>query len=279
MAKGEHDGDGIIGDRPKPKSQTEGLGLFDSVPILEAHDPSTAPVIGRAVQVDDGFAMEITEEGRRFMEQPIDGDADEEDEDGGWAVNRDHADSLWDVSEPEAPDVPGTPDLSHEVARAKVASLASEVDRRVMGEPDDNPTDPTKPPAPTDAERLVAIERVKAAIVDDIIRLADKRRGLPLAQAGVTADDAHELAHKRPEAALIGAKGRAWSWLGPWLASLARRGQLATFRVEGVPVTRRSNRDKAHGNAHAVYLHPLDPRSPGQPRAGLASAGDSLTDT
>lgn len=279
----EHDGDGIIGDRPKPKDEDLGplfaVAAPDDTPGIQAIEgkPVTnnaGDVLGRITSVaEDGTIHgELNEAGVDFVERM---------QSRGLSVGFNAT-----ASPPEGKEqcvecggrrmVYGGGDgpslcIGCEGTgwMTKGGSLL-EAELAALG-PDDNPTDPTKPPAPTKAERMVAIEKIKAAIVDDLVAIADKRRGLPLAQAGVTADDAHALAEKRPESALVGQSGRAWSWLGPWLGSLGRSKVLEPFRVEGIPVTRRSNRDKAHGNSHAVYLHPLDPRSPGQPRAGLAT--------
>lgn len=206
--KSDHDSDGVIGDKPKPKDQTEGLGLFDA-----ARDESA--VLGKVTNVrEEGGEvvadLELNDKGRQFLadihssaiveggatQDPsgfLDGgeDMDDEDEDSGWAINRDHADSLWDSSDP--PCMCGNPKTNgpHDIHSPHGCS--------VRVDPEDNPTDPTKPPAPTDAERMVAIERVKSEIVDALLAIADKRRGLPLAQAGVTAEDARALADTRPE--------------------------------------------------------------------------------
>lgn len=126
---------------------------------------------------------------------------------------------------------------------------------------DEVPIDPRKPEPPTKAERLEAIERVKAATLEPLVRRARARIPDPRERAGVTADDVWELAQGIPAAALLGSAPRAWSWTGPWLGALARAGTLAAYMIEGIPVTRRATtRDASHGNAHRVYLHPDDPR-------------------
>lgn len=47
---------------------------------------------------------------------------------------------------------------------------------------------------------------------------------------------------------------RALSWIGPWLAALAKRGVLARRMDDGVEVRRRSERAQSHGNLQLVYV-------------------------
>lgn len=118
--------------------------------------------------------------------------------------------------------------------------------------------------------RTGAIERAKGIVLPHLIALAAARIGNPIPTAGVTADDVFALmrVHAPNWLGLIGTDGRSLSWMGPWLAGLARRGALAAFFVEGVPVSRRATeRDASHGNAHRVYLHPDAPRVVGGPRS------------
>jgi hypothetical protein len=202
-----HDEDGIIGTRPKAKPVDLGPLFADAAPpILETHDPKTAPVIAHAETNDAGEVV------ARFVE--------------------------------------GAGEIVRQLTEREI------------------PEDPTRPEPPTKAERLAAIEKVKAEVVGPLVARARKRIGLPLPSAGVTADDVWELAQSVPAAALVGAGARAWSWTGPWLGALARAGALAPFYVETVPVTRRATvRDESHGNPHRVYLHPEDPRAPGGARS------------
>lgn len=119
-------------------------------------------------------------------------------------------------------------------------------------------------------DRAAAIDRAKDLVLDHLCARAKGRVGLPIASAGVTADDVWDLlnAHASAWLALIGTDGRSLSWVGPWLAGVARSGRLAPFFVEGVPVSRRATRrDASHGNAHRVYLHPDDPRVVGGARS------------
>lgn len=134
--------------------------------------------------------------------------------------------------------------------------------------PEPPPTVPDFSIVPTKAERIAAIERVKAHVVDHLCARAKSRVGLPIASAGVTADDVWDLGRNAPAAALLGVADKAWSWTGAWLATLARAGRLGGFFVEGVPVTRRATlRVESHRNAHRVYLHPDDPRVVGGARS------------
>jgi hypothetical protein len=148
------------------------------------------------------------------------------------------------------------------------AAPAPDPEPEIPAAVDEVPLDPRKPEPPTKAERLEAIERAKREVVDALCQRAKARLGLPIADAGVTADDVWELAQRIPAAALLGSEGRAWSWTGAWLLTLARAGRLSPFMVEGIPVTRRATtRDASHGNAHRVYLHPDDPRAIGGARS------------
>lgn len=65
-------------------------------------------------------------------------------------------------------------------------------------------------------------------------------------------------------AALLGTGQRAFSWVGPWMAQLAREGKLREFCLAGQVVRRRSTRPDSHGNLQIVYLHPRDMRAVGR---------------
>lgn len=108
-------------------------------------------------------------------------------------------------------------------------------------------------------ERLEAIERCKGLILEPLLARALERKDRDEAP-GVTGDDVHELLDAIPQSALIGSQPKARSWIGPWLASLARRGRLAPFEIMGMAVKRASTRPQAHGNPQTVYLHPSDRR-------------------
>lgn len=119
----------------------------------------------------------------------------------------------------------------------------------------------TKAPAstrpPTDREQ--AIQRLKDAVLEPLLARAVARKDR-FESPGVTADDVVQLAKGNHWSPLLGSGQRAWSWVGPWLASLAREDQLREYRVADQVVRRRSIRPGAHGNLQIVYLHPTDHR-------------------
>ncbi|HKW09726.1 MAG TPA: hypothetical protein VJO33_05055 [Gemmatimonadaceae bacterium] len=49
---------------------------------------------------------------------------------------------------------------------------------------------------------------------------------------------------------------RAYSWVGPWLASLARAGKLAPKMAGPVHARRKSDREASHSNSQLVYVAP-----------------------
>lgn len=127
----------------------------------------------------------------------------------------------------------------------------------------DQPPPPAPPrgaPAGLNDDRHYAIARLKDAVLPLLIARAERRKDAPTSP-GVTADDVVEIAQPVAFAALLGTGQRSWSWVGPWLASLARAGQLAEFVLAEQVVRRRSKRPDAHGNLQIVYLHPSDVRA------------------
>ena len=245
----KHDGEGIIGDRPEPdlgplfRSSTETPKTIWGFPVVESADLQTPDIVlGAEVEA---LAIEVDRlvMGSAPATCGICGDS---------------------FGEGEAPVL--CFDLSRGAVHAECARDRGllDVERPV----DSVPLDPRKPEPPTKEERAAAIERVKAAVIEHLCTRAKARVGLPLASAGVTADDVWDLGRHVPAAALLGTADKAWSWTGAWLAKVARAGRLAPFFVEGIPVTRRAVlRDRSHGNAHRVYLHPDDPRVVGGARS------------
>ena len=124
---------------------------------------------------------------------------------------------------------------------------------------------PPAPDARVGSDREDAIARLKEEVLPALLRRALARANadeLP----GVTADDVLQLCKGHPQSALIGTGQRAFSWVGPWLTSLARSGALVEYRLGTYVVRRRSTRPGAHGNLQIVYVHPSDRRAaPGQP--------------
>jgi hypothetical protein len=109
-------------------------------------------------------------------------------------------------------------------------------------------------------ERAELRERIKAKVLPDLLKRARDRKNLD-ENPGVTADDVHELARLAGHDTALGDEMRAWSWVGPWLNGLARRGMLGELRDGGQVVKRASTRDGAHGNPQQVYLDPSDYRA------------------
>lgn len=115
-------------------------------------------------------------------------------------------------------------------------------------------------PEPQDADRAFAIAKIKECAFDELLARARTRRDRQQ-MPGVTADDIVQLAQHLPYAALLGDRQRAWSWVGPWLAAIARDGKLSEFVLGGQVVRRRSMRKESHGNLQIVYLDPTDLRA------------------
>lgn len=98
------------------------------------------------------------------------------------------------------------------------------------------------------------------------IRARDQERLLPIVTAlaarrgaeGITASEVITEAVLR--GVLTGQETavsqRALSWIGPWLAQLARRGTLAPLTRAGMVVRRRSDREASHGNLQVCYVAP-----------------------
>lgn len=225
-----HDGEGIIGDAPKPREQDLGPLFAGSLPVRRCG------LCGREFRTGEAFELHPTLggiclspcqpkaiDGRDVLDSPGPVDAE------SLTIIRDNADGSADVWLPKTDDVP---------------------------------IDPRKPEPPTNVERLEAIERVKAEVLPHLLARARFRRDDDDARAGVTADDVWEIARGFAPSAIVGTSPKSWSWTGPWLASVARTGALAPFLVGGYPVTRRSKlRDESHGNAQRVYLDPTDRRA------------------
>ena len=118
----------------------------------------------------------------------------------------------------------------------------------------------TAPAAEEPSDRDFAIGRLKELVLAALVERALARRDR-IENPGVTADDVLQLCAGHPQSALVGSGQRAWSWVGPWLAQLAKGGALVALEHEGAPVYRRSTRPDSHGNLGRVYVHPLDRRS------------------
>lgn len=229
----DHDEAGIIGDRPKAKPADLGP-LFDFATPAEVRE-----IIAGNPESDDTFgdSIRMFDNGESIIAGADPGpafDFDSPCEQCGYGFNQ------------HALGVHGCPNCHGE---------------GIERDDDAQPPAPHKPEPPTKEEREAAIARVQEKTEPVLIELARRRvtaRG-PFAVEGVTADDAWLIATDFAEAALIGTGARAWSWLGPWLASLARRGVLVPYTIRGHKVRRQARaRDASHGNAHVVYLHPTD---------------------
>lgn len=119
---------------------------------------------------------------------------------------------------------------------------------------------PTPEPPRRGSDRDDAIRRLKDEVFPELLHRALERVDREEAP-GVTADDAVQLCKGKPYSALLGDGQRAYSWVGPWLAALARVGLLVEFRIAGQSVRRRSSRPSSHGNLQVVYLHHADRRA------------------
>lgn len=114
----------------------------------------------------------------------------------------------------------------------------------------------------SEAERAEWRERIKRDVEPDLLALALARARSPsVPKPGVTADDVHEIANRKRLHHLLGDSQRAWSWVGIWLAKLARDGRLVKYRRSGIPMKRGSIRPGAHSNLQVIYLHPYDQRA------------------
>lgn len=106
----------------------------------------------------------------------------------------------------------------------------------------------------TDAEIERRRERIKDAVRQPLLDRAYLRRDLRERKAaGVTAADVREIAASKGLEGQLGTQQRAWSWLSPWLDSLAREGVLAKWQHDGQTMKRIND---ANGNDQAIYLHP-----------------------
>lgn len=107
----------------------------------------------------------------------------------------------------------------------------------------------------TVAVRRLARQAIQAHLLPHVVLMAARRGG-----EGLTADDV------RYRARVVGLitdgapEQRSLSWIGPWLAGLARRGILVEkLGPDNRPVERPSLRKAAHGNLQVVYLSPPSP--------------------
>lgn len=106
----------------------------------------------------------------------------------------------------------------------------------------------------TDAELERRRERIKDAVRQPLLDRAYLRRDLrERKSAGVTAADVREIAASKGLEGQLGTQQRAWSWLSPWLDSLAREGVLVKWQHDGQTMKRIND---ANGNDQAIYLHP-----------------------
>jgi len=87
-------------------------------------------------------------------------------------------------------------------------------------------------------------EFVKAALLEHVTKL----------RGPFTADDVQDLAIEHGFGTGHEKDQRTWSWVGPWLAVLARRGKIrALVDQHGYPVRKKSERSEAHGNLQLAY--------------------------
>ena len=106
----------------------------------------------------------------------------------------------------------------------------------------------------TDAELELRRERIKDAVRQPLLDRAYLRRDLrERKSAGVTAADVRDIAKAKGLEGQLGTQQRAWSWLSPWLDSLAREGVLVKWQHDGQTMKRIN---EANGNDQAIYLHP-----------------------
>ena len=99
-------------------------------------------------------------------------------------------------------------------------------------------------------------EFVKRALLDHVIDLAERTKHMPWAgERGFTAYDVREVAIAKQIAGTGDEEEqRAWSWIGPWLAVLARRGSIAVLKdAHGHVIERSSSRRESHANRQIVY--------------------------
>ncbi len=97
-----------------------------------------------------------------------------------------------------------------------------------------------------------AREFVKAALLPRV--LEEARRSANAIPRGFTADDVRAIALELDLGTGEEREQRAWSWLGPWLGVLARRGQIGVLRdIGGRPLERKSVRGESHGNPQIIY--------------------------
>lgn len=117
---------------------------------------------------------------------------------------------------------------------------------------------------PADASAIdEARERIQQLVYPDVLRLALSRANAETVP-GIVADDVRQLIEVRGLSLPIPSSSerqRVWSWVGPWLASLARKGHLCEYKLHGLTVKRTSKRRGAHGNQQTVYLHTSDYRA------------------
>lgn len=158
----------------------------------------------------------------------------------------------------DPPPAPAPPILERHVEQVRNGEVQP-IARARLAEP--RRAKPTQLPPLSDRqrERLDAIAQLQGLVLPGLEARALARKDAEEAP-GVTGDDVHALLDEHPQAVLLGSSPKARSWIGPWLASLARRGRLAPLVVAGMKVKRASARPEAHGNPQVVYLHPDDRR-------------------
>jgi hypothetical protein len=113
---------------------------------------------------------------------------------------------------------------------------------------------------PSLVDRLTAADRRR-----EVVRVQERLEPIVLGMAdrygaeGITASDV--IAEAILGGILTGQEWRqhprAYSWVGPWLAGLARAGKLKALAYSNdVPVRRRSERSPSHRNLQQVYIAP-----------------------
>jgi len=116
-----------------------------------------------------------------------------------------------------------------------------------------------EPQAPADvrplspAERLARRARDKERLQPVVLDLARRRGGEGIIASEVITEAITRGVFTGQESRMA---PRAYSWVGPWLAQLARRGHLVEKRINGMRVRRKAERDASHANENLVYLHP-----------------------
>jgi hypothetical protein len=121
----------------------------------------------------------------------------------------------------------------------------------------DAPLGAQSPSRQSPVERKRDRDRLKERLLPVVLELARRRGGEGITASEVLAE-ALVLGIVTPAPAT---DPRRHAWIGPWLAVLAKGGQLApkTVRLPDggtLHVTRKSQRHGSHANKNDVYLHP-----------------------